>query len=50
MRFHNPVYQGKTEDEKPILQPGLHEYINPVLSKNSNDSELTLDIKNHEDV
>lgn len=50
MRFHNPLYHGKTDDEKPILQPGLHEYTNPVHSKGSNDSELTLDIKNYEDV
>lgn len=45
MRFHNPAYQGKTEDEKPILQPGLHEYTNPVHLK-KNDSELSLDGKN----
>lgn len=45
MRFHNPAYQGKTEDEKPILQPGLHEYTNPVHLK-KNDSELSLDAKN----
>lgn len=43
MRFYNPAYQGKTEDEKPILQPGLHEYTNPVHLK-ENDSEITLDI------
>lgn len=46
MRFRNPAYQGgKTDDVKPILQPGLHEYTNPVHSKD-NDSELIFDAKN----
>lgn len=39
MRFHNPAYQNNTDDEKPILQPGLHEYTNPVHLKET-DSEL----------
>lgn len=36
MRFHNPSYHDHIDDEKPILQPGLHEYTNPVLAKNDN--------------
>lgn len=45
MRFRNPAYQYKADDGKPILQPGMHEYTNPVNSKNE-DSELIFDAKN----
>lgn len=45
MRFYNPTYQRKTEDEKPILQPGLHEYTNPVHTK-KDEAGSSLDPKN----
>ncbi|CAG9813302.1 unnamed protein product [Phaedon cochleariae] len=30
MRFYNPIYGKQVDDEHPILQPGQHEYSNPV--------------------
>ncbi|CAG9839329.1 unnamed protein product [Diabrotica balteata] len=31
MRFYNPLYGKPVEDQKPILQPGQHEYTNPII-------------------
>ncbi|KAJ8941717.1 hypothetical protein NQ318_023313 [Aromia moschata] len=31
MRFYNPTYQGQADDDKPILQPGQHEYTTSLI-------------------
>ncbi|KAG5883038.1 hypothetical protein JTB14_028377 [Gonioctena quinquepunctata] len=43
MRFYNPIYGKPVDDEKPILQPGQHEYANPVHF-NKEDPDGTLEI------
>lgn len=39
MRFHNPLYGKTVDDQKPILQPGRHEYTNPIHSNDEPDED-----------
>lgn len=41
MRFYNPTYENHVDDEKTILQPGLHEYTNPAHTYRRTESSDT---------